>query len=220
MPLRDHFHPPLSEQIGWESFLSNWATRLTDSLVDHLPSEFYAEEHRNAHSNLEVVVTSYGHTPAAPFTMPALFPDSFEVRVIQTTSGPTLVAAIELVSPGNKERPAERRAFAAKSASYLHRGVSLIVMDIVTSRRGNLHNEMMQLLEIEERFLLPTDSELYAVAYRPVRRNERAEIDVWTETFAVGSLLPTLPLRLTGDTFVPVDFESTYQESCRRRRII
>ncbi len=37
---------------------------------------------------------------------------------------------------------------------------------------------------------------------------------------AVGAPLPVMPLRLTGDLFVPVDFEATYQEACRRRRII
>jgi hypothetical protein len=37
--------------------------------------------------------------------------------------------------------------------------------------------------------------------------------------FAVGDPLPELPLRLTGDLFVPVDFEATYQEACRRRRL-
>jgi len=31
--------------------------------------------------------------------------------------------------------------------------------------------------------------------------------------------LPTLPLRLTGDLFVAVDFEAAYQEACRRRRL-
>jgi hypothetical protein len=28
-----------------------------------------------------------------------------------------------------------------------------------------------------------------------------------------------LPLRLTGDLFIPVDFEAAYQEACRRRRL-
>ena len=27
-----------------------------------------------------------------------------------------------------------------------------------------------------------------------------------------------MPLRLTGDLFVPVEFEATYQETCRQRR--
>jgi hypothetical protein len=60
---------------------------------------------------------------------------------------------------------------------------------------------------------------LYAVAYRPVLRREHAEIDIWPAAFAVGDPLPELPLRLTGDLFMPVDFEANYQEACRRRRL-
>jgi hypothetical protein len=41
----------------------------------------------------------------------------------------------------------------------------------------------------------------------------------WAYPCALGQVLPTLPLRLQGDLFVPVDLESTYQEACRRRRI-
>jgi hypothetical protein len=151
--------------------------------------------------------------------LPALFPDTFEVRVFSTMGGLTLVGAIELISPGNKDRAEERRAFATKCASYLHKGVSLIVIDIVTNRRANLHNETMRLMDAGPQYELPADANLYAVAYRPVRRQDRPEIDVWPATFAIGQPLPVLPLRLTGDLFVPVDFESAYQEACRRRRI-
>ena len=63
---------------------------------------------------------------------------------------------------------------------------------------------------------MPAQATLYAVAYRPVVRLEQAEIDIWPATLAVGDPLPELPLRLTGDLFVPVDFEATYQEACRR----
>ena len=35
----------------------------------------------------------------------------------------------------------------------------------------------------------------------------------------IGSPLPVMPLRLAGDTFVPINFEATYQEACRRRRL-
>lgn len=151
--------------------------------------------------------------------MPALFPETFEVRVFSTVTGLTLVGAIELVSPGNKDRPEERRAFAIKCASYLHQGVSLIVVDVVTNRRANLHNETMRLMAADPRFEMAGAPSLYAVAYRPVRRQDRAEIDLWPATFAVGDPLPTLPLRLTGDEFVSVDFEGPYQEACRRRRL-
>lgn len=129
------------------------------------------------------------------------------------------MAVIELVSPGNKDRPAERRAFAAKCASYLAQGVSLIVVDVVTSRQANLHNDVMCLMEANSDLQFPADVTLYAVAYRPVRRGEQQEIDLWLRRLAVGSPLPTLPLRLTGDLFVAVDFEAAYQEACRRRRL-
>ena len=42
-------------------------------------------------------------------------PDVFEVQVLNDTQGPHVVAAIELVSPTNKDRAAHRRMFAVKS---------------------------------------------------------------------------------------------------------
>src|SRR5262249_53285301 len=146
--------------------------------------------------------------PAAARTLPALFPDSFQVRVFTASGGMTLVAVIELVSPANKDRAEERQAFAAQGASYLHQGVALIGMAIVTNRQANLHNEILRLLGDTAGSDFPDDVHLYAVAYRPVRRQERAEIDLWPARLSVGAPLPVLPLRLTGDLFVPVDFEA------------
>jgi hypothetical protein len=39
-------------------------------------------------------------------------------------------------------------------------------------------------------------------------------------TVAVGQPLPTMPLRLTGDFMLPVDFETAYMDVCRDRRMI
>jgi hypothetical protein len=242
MPLFDHFHPPLYPHHHWESFHSNWATRIADVIAAVLPPDFQVEENTHAGLGFEIDVATYETetspedgpttgpvlaTRAAPTyappipdaTMPAVFPDTFEVRVFNTAAGLTLVAVIELVSPGNKDRPAERRAFAAKCASYLTQGVSVIVMDIVTNRHANLHNELMRLMEAAPDLDMQADVSLYAVAYRPVRRGEQDEIDLWTRRLAVGEPLPTLPLRLTGDLHVAVDFEAAYQEACRRRRL-
>jgi hypothetical protein len=243
MPLLDHFHPPLHLQYPWDSFHASWATRLADALNDEwLLPDFLAVEHTHAGSHLKIDVATFEHSPSRPASLSngnaittqprkwtpstparstaAVFPDTFEVRVFSTTSGLTLVGAIELVSPANKDRAAERRAFAIKCASYLHQGISLVILDIVTNRRANLHNETMRLMEAATEMDLPPEVELYAAAYRPVQREERSEIDLWTAPCAVGTPLPTMPLRLTGDLFVPVDFEIAYQEACRRRRII
>ena len=87
--------------------------------------------------------------------MPAVFPDEIEVQVIQRSGGPTLVAAIELVSPRNKDRIEARRAFAAKRAGYLQLGIGLLIVDVVTERRANLHDELIQLLGQEDVYRFP-----------------------------------------------------------------
>lgn len=43
MPLFDHFHPPLYPHHHWESFHSNWATRIADGIGDlFVPVDFEA----------------------------------------------------------------------------------------------------------------------------------------------------------------------------------
>src|SRR5439155_19341793 len=150
--------------------------------------------------------------PAADGVLPAIFPDTFEVRVLSTDAGPRLVAAIELISPGNKDRPAERRGFATKCASYLYQGISVIIVDIVTNRRANLHNEILRVMEAGDALELPPEANLYAVAYRPLRRGKGDEIDVWRSPLALGQALPTLPLGLRADLVIPVEFEAAYAE--------
>jgi hypothetical protein len=245
MPLLDHFHPPLFPRRHWESFHSRWASALADLLnEDLLPKEFFAEPQGHGGTRVELDVGTFEDSsaaaaprpddtgtatltapvwtpPAPPLTLPAVFPETFEVRVFgNLPGGVELVAAIELVSPGNKDRAEERRTFAIKCSSYLSQGISLIVMDIVTERQANLHNEMMRLVQAPEAFLLPADAGLYAVAYRPVIREERREIDLWPAAFTLGATLPLLPLGLTRGLCLPVDFEATYMEACRRLRLL
>jgi hypothetical protein len=241
MPLLDHFHPPLSVARHWQSLHSRWAGAMADALNEHvLPRGYYAEEQIHIGSRVEVDVAAFDRdrleeidesggsiavspprvwTPSAPpMTMPAIFPDSLEVQVISTEGGPNLVAAVELVSPGNKDRPEFRRAFAAKCASYIHQGIGLIIVDIVTSRLANLHNELVELMEIGADFLMPPES-LYAVAYRPVRRPDLEHIEAWPTVLQLGLTLPTLPLSLDKAQCVPLALEATYMEACQRRRL-
>ena len=238
MPLLDHFHPPLSERRHWEGFHSRWAGALADALnKGELPESLFAEPavHIGGQAQVDVATldrdvpsATNGATrtitrpakaaPAPTWVLPAVFPDSFEVKVFSTEAGPTLVAAIELVSPSNKDRPQTRRAFAVKCASYLAQGVHLIIVDVVTNRTANLHNEIMALMDSPS-FNLPPEAKLYSVAYRPVLRESREEIDVWPTTLQIGDRLPDLPLYVAADLMVMVDFEATYQETCRNLRL-
>jgi hypothetical protein len=243
MPLLDHFHPPLSVRRHWESLLATWTVCLADAISPQLPEPYFVEVQTHAGAAMEIDVPTFEDTtvprdaaadgtatatarapiwtvPAPTLTMPAVFPSGFEVRVFSAQGGPRLVAVIELVSPANKDRAESRRAFAVKCANYLYQGISAIVVDVVTERRANLHNETMRLMEAAERYFLPAEAALYAVAYQPVRRHEKEEIDLWPVRFQVGDRLPELPLVVSREVTVPVDFEATYVDACRRRRLI
>lgn len=241
MPLLDHFHPPLSETRHWESFHARWASAIADALNESLlPAGYYAEEQVHVGGRVEIDVATFERdaqtrnssppggtatmavqvwTPPAPeLVMPAVFPDSIEVLVFNGESGPTLVAAVELISPANKDRPETRRAFAAKCASYLQMGVGLVIVDTVTSRQGNLHNELVRLMETGEQFAV-TETPLYGTAYRPVRGPSTENIEVWMKPLSIGRPLPTLPLAIDNGVVLPLDLESTYTDARARRRM-
>jgi len=239
MPLLDHFRPPLSTQRHWESFHTTWAATIADALnQDWLPEGYFAEEQLHPAARVEIDVATFEeqerqtsggvavsgartYTPPAPlWTIPSVTIAGVELLVYQNEGGPTLVGAVELISPGNKDRAIARTAFATKCASYLHQGIGLAVVDVVTSRSANLHNELISLLGQLPDFQLPAAAEQYAVAYRPLRRNDRDEIDIWAQPLAVGKTLPVLPLGLAADLVVPIHLESTYTAACRRRRLL
>ena len=240
MPLLDHFHPPLSATRHWESFHAAWATEIMRTLNRHvLPPGFFAEAQVYVGSRVEIDVATFEQEkgersvtdgnaggvavarwapPTTALVMPAVFPDEIEVQVFGTTTGATLVAAVELISPGNKDRPETRRAFVAKCLSYLQMGMGLVIVDIVTQRPANLHDELVSLLE-QPAFRFQVPASLYAAAYRPVRRTTGDGIDLWLHGLSVGQPLPILPLALRGAATVPLDLESTYGQVCQDSRL-
>lgn len=156
--------------------------------------------------------------PAPDLVLSAVFPDSIEVLVFSGEAGPTLVAAVELVSPGNKDREEARRAFVAKCAAYLQRGVGLIVVDTVTSRQANLCADLIRSFESGE-FPQSLGASLFAAAFRPVLRDGAPSIEFWIRPLAVGGPLPILPLAIDKGVVLPLDLELTYSDARRRRRM-
>ena len=92
--------------------------------------------------------------------------DEYEVRVYDARHGRRLVAAIEIVSPSNKDRPESRRAFVAKVAALLQRDVSVSIVDIVTIRRFNLYADLLELIGGSDPMLGAEPPGLYAVTVR------------------------------------------------------
>jgi hypothetical protein len=150
--------------------------------------------------------------PVTALVVPARFPDVVEVLVLRSAAGLALVAAIEFVSPGNKDRPETRRDFVAKCATYLQAGVGLIVVDVVTTRHANLHDELMEFLDHPPAFRFPAGAGIYTSAYRPSQPVSGAQIELWLQPLTLGQTLPVMPLALRGGPTLPLDLEATYAE--------
>src|SRR5262249_3936915 len=69
-----------------------------------------------------------------------------EVRVHDSQRQRPLVAAVELVSPANKDRPENRRAFVARCAALLQQHVSVGIVDLVTTRHFNRYGDFPRAL--------------------------------------------------------------------------
>jgi hypothetical protein len=204
MPLRDHFRPPLADRRRWDAFLGQWPAMIVIGLNRLLPDRYFA----GPHIHLGSVVTT---DPPGQ--------DTYEVRVYDTEAGERPVAAVEIVSPANKDRPEHRRAFIAKCAALLQEGVCVAIVDLVTTRTSNLYRELMEFLGQPD-CAFPDDApSLYAVALRWSNKADRWILETWVNPLALGRPLPTLPLWLAEDFAIPLELEPSYEETCRILRL-
>jgi hypothetical protein len=239
MPLLDHFHPPLHGPRRWEGFHHAWATFIAQQLnQETLPPDYFAESEISVGPELEIDVATMERTrpggggkgsgtavwsPARPkiaVRVDFAHLDSYEIRVYQDLGGAELRAAIELISPANKDRTGSRRTFAAKCAGYLRHGIGVVIVDVVTARAADLHAEVFDVLAVKGRrdaWASPTG--LYAVAYRAATFRKHPRIEAWPEPLALGELLPIMPLWLAPDLCVPLRLEESYLATCRSLRI-
>jgi hypothetical protein len=226
VPLLDHFHPPLSDRRQWHAFHSVWASVIALDLNRQLPPGYFADP--NVEFNIEIDVAAFEDEkpdaappswapPAPTMTAPmALITDVVEIAIYNSEAGPVLIGAIELVGPANKDRPATRDAFVSKCASYLQQAIGLIVVDLVTNRRADLHAELLQ--RVIGRAVPPSD--LWAAAYRPTQTGEQTSLEIWHQPLAIASPLPTLPFGLKNGPCIKVDLEATYMRTLQDQRML
>ena len=234
--LRDHFHPPLSLRRHWHAFHNAWATYIAAALNQQLPAGYFAEpnvqfgieidvatfedaKEGGAEENVVSLPTSLNWVPPAPvMTIPlTLVTDTIEISVFNNEAGPVLAGAIELISPANKDRAEQCDAFVSRCAAYLQQGIGLIMVDVVTSRRANLHNQLLARLGATQS--TSNRDELYASAYHPLERDGETKLDIWQEVLSLGNPLPTLPLFLRDGLCLSVDLQATYERTCMEQRI-
>jgi hypothetical protein len=167
------------------------------------------------------VATAIWAPPRPTLTVATDWPaqDEYEVRVYDRRRTHRLVAAVEIVSPANKDRPEHRRAFVSKCAALLQERVSVTIVDLVTTRNFNLYGELLELIGQADPSLGPEPPPLYAVACRGTKKGDAWSLEAWAQTLTLGQPLPTLPLWLADNLAVPLELEASYEETCRVLRI-
>jgi hypothetical protein len=210
---------------------------IVQHLARTLPERYVAEPRVHLGSQIEVdvatldrdrVAPSYtdastAWSPAAPtlaVETELADTDEYEVRVYDAQRGRRLVAAVEIVSPSNKDRPESRAQFVAKCAALLRQHVSVVVVDLVTVRESNLYAELLDWIG-ERGQALGDDAPpaTYAVACRWRPRGGSRWLEAWDRPLAVGQPLPVLPLWLSDELAIPLDLEASYEQTCRDLRI-
>jgi hypothetical protein len=238
VPLYDHFRPPLSETDYWEGFHAWWAVAIANDLNRRLPHRFKATPQVRPGARVEADVAEVDLDPDAPpvdwsagaggavglappdarVEVPAGRAARYAVEVRDGKRKGRLAAAVELVSPSNKHSPDDRSQFVGKCLGYLYDGCGLIVADLVTVRRANLHNQLLAAVAAGEP-RLADDPPTYASAYAPEVIGDEFRLDIWARSLVVGRPLPTLPLAVLHLGRVPVDLEASYMEACEWSRI-
>jgi len=240
VPLRDHFHPPLSEQRQWSEIHGGWPMTMATALNEQLPDGYYAGPTVHLGREFEVDIGTFeydsptetaidkgtGGTMKAVWAPPSpavrtsaewLDEDVFEVRVYDERESKTLVAAIELVSPANKDRPESRTAFLDKCRSLLKSGVCVTIIDIVTDQRFNLHRLLLRTLR-EPPSGLP-NGPCYSSTSRSKVVDGETVLEHWYHALEPALALTTLPLWLNEILAVPLDLEATYERTLKSLRI-
>jgi hypothetical protein len=244
MPLRDHFRPPLDNVRSWDELHGQWPAMIVLALARKLPPRYVAGPNVHVGAYFEVDVASYEGDdplpvasggngeeggvatatwappqPTLTITADLSEHDEYEVRVYDTRRHRRLVAAVEIVSPANKDRPEARRVFVAKCAALLQQGVSVAIVDLVTTRQFNLFADLLRLVGPSDLSLAPEEPPLYAASCRGGRGPDSGRLETWAHALAVGQPLPTLPLWLADNLAVPLELDASYEETCRVLRI-
>lgn len=244
MPLRDHFRPPLDDETQWEGFHGGWPMMIVAQLGRVLPRRYVAAPRVHSGAAVEIDVAAYEKDEAGPSAssasqdnggiavavwtpprptlavttdLPAL--SEYEVRVYDSKRGRRLVAAVEIVSPANKDRPEHRNAFVAKCFALLQNRVCVAIVDVVTTRNFNLYGELLDSIGQTDPLLGSDPPNLYAVSCRYRKTGETWLLEGWPSSLTIGQPLPTLPLWLSEDFAVPLNLEESYEQTCRILRI-
>jgi hypothetical protein len=225
-----------TDERGWDSVHPLWLTYLLEFVQERLP-----EGHKaflggvpsltadSGHGKPNVIVRHIVSRPAADVKTAEtgiMEPDleaSVTVpldpqRAVHIDFHGQLIAAIEIVSPRNKDRVDAKETYTNRYLGYLRLGVHLLLVDVLPRPRGfSFSDAITSALGLE----LPPMPAPFATTYRvgevvPVGDDKGSLVAVWRRPLQIGEPLPVLPLPLSVHQAVPIDLEETYARAAKR----
>src|SRR5262245_45970215 len=233
MPLHDW-----SETSGWEGVHHLWITELLRWIKPRLPAGYRAYIGsapllavgapgerpdvgvRSWHAQDEPGASAATSGACEPGTGPGSAELDEEVAV--ATIDPEtavfverqgrLTAAVEVISPRNKDRPIARSAYLARYLGYLLDGANLVILDVHRRPSGfSFADRIAAELHLNQPPLLPP----MAVGYRvgePAATGGRL-LAIWRRSLTIGAALPTIPLPLSVSEAVDLDLDQGYRQA-------
>lgn len=221
MPLHDW-----TDDRGWDSLHLVWQNQLLEWLKPRLPEGFRAYlggvpaltvDSPNGRPDLGVrnwkprpdlsADAPGGEGAPDRETVATLAVDP--LRTVHIDLHGQLIAAVEIVSPRNKDRPDARERYTNRYLGYLYNSVHLLLIDVLPRPAGfSFADGIAAGIGIEQ----PQCPVPFAVSYRvgePVP--EGPLIAQWVRPFRIGDPLPAIRLPLNVYQSVPVDLEHTYR---------
>lgn len=133
-------------------------------------------------------------------------------RVVIRHGRGKVVAVVEIVSPGNKDSRNALRSFVEKAYDLLTQGISLLVVDLfppTTRDPHGIHKAIWDEYAGEKRpFEFLPDKPLTVASYIGGDAST-----AYVEPVGVGDVLPSLPIFLSEDRYVPAPLEETYMQA-------
>src|SRR5262249_5369563 len=128
--------------------------------------------------------------------------------VIRHASGHRIVAIVEIVSPGNKGSQHAFDSLLAKSLAALDQGIHLMLIDLLPPSRPDPRGIDSALWErlTGETYQPPVGKDRTLAAY-----SAGSIKTAYVEPIGVGDTLTEMPLFLTGERYVNVPLEETYE---------
>ncbi len=230
MPLHDW-----KDERGWDGVHLLWLAQLLDWIQPRLPAGFRAYVGSVPALTLEagngkpdVTVRGWRSPPSEVASSGAagLAPDRETVatftldpqQAVHVDWHGQLIAAVELVSPRNKDRLEARARYSRRYLGYLRQGVHLMLVDVFAHPAAfSFADAISADLGLGE----PATPSPHAISYRvggPVPRDDEmgTQVALWRRPLRIGQPLPELPLVLDEDQAVVIDLETTYRQAARR----